>query len=390
MKLLFAFIFTNFVSIALAEDNRKLAETYISSYKDVAVQEMHRTGIPASIKLAQGLLESDWGRSDLATTANNHFGIKCGGKWTGGTFFKEDDDKDAKGRLIESCFRAFASPTESYMAHSDFLTDPEKVYRYGFLFNYESTDYKSWAKGLKKSGYATDTKYPKKLIQIIENYELYKFDHAVKTKKTKFAHFPQKKGYVPERVVISDRKVDRASNGNVNKENIKSYIVDKKTKNNTITRMPAKYVSRLNYSIDAINKCRKVTAKGGESLAELSKAIGLSVDELIVVNEIYETQDEILGPGVFVYLEKKKRSFRGDYGFHVVREDETMQSIAQLYGLRIKSLYAKNRMPKASKTLPGVKLSISKSVSLSERPKFELSDGRRKHKFLFEDETVER
>jgi LysM repeat protein len=390
MKLLLAFIFTSFFSMPSAEDNRKLAETYISSYKDVAVQEMHRTGIPASIKLAQGLLESDWGRSDLAKTANNHFGIKCGGKWTGGTFYKEDDDKDAKGRLIESCFRSFSSPTESYMAHSDFLSDPKKDYRYGFLFNYDSTDYKSWAKGLKKSGYATDPKYPKKLVQIIENYKLYKFDQQVKGKKLTNVKEPQKKEYIPERVSIPNNNLEKPGKTKTYKRKEATSTVDIKHEDNSITRMPAKYVSRLKYGIDVINKCRKVTAKGGETLGELSRAIGLSVDELIAINEIYETKDEILAPGVFVYLEKKKRSFRGDFGFHVVREDETMQSIAQLYGIRVKSLYAKNRMPKASKTIKGVKLSISKSVSLSERPRFVLASSDRKHKFLFEEEKAKK
>ena len=386
MKMLLALIFTSFFSTSSVEDNRKLAQTYIGNYKDVAVQEMHRTGIPASIKLAQGLLESDWGRSDLAKTANNHFGIKCGGKWDGSTFYKEDDDKDSNGRLIESCFRSFSSPTESYMAHSDFLTDPKKDYRYGFLFNYQSTDYKSWAKGLKKSGYATDPKYPKKLIQIIENYELYKFDQTLNNKKLNFAVDQQGNEDIPERVAILDRKIEKTPSNKKMKKSNNSSIVDMKSEDNLIEGMPAKHVSSLKYSIDAINKCRKVTAKGGESLEELSIAIGLPVDDLISINEIYETQDAILAPGVFVYLEKKKRSFRGDYEFHTVLEGETMESIAQLYGLRIKSLYAKNRMPKASRTMPGVKLSISKSVSLSERPKFELANDKRKHKFLFEEE----
>ncbi|MFT4535877.1 MAG: hypothetical protein ACJA1A_003599 [Saprospiraceae bacterium] len=390
MKMLLAFIFTSVFSISSVDDNRKLAQNYISNYKDVAVQEMHRTGIPASIKLAQGLLESDWGRSDLAKTANNHFGIKCGGKWDGSTFYKEDDDKDSKGRLIESCFRSFSSPTESYMAHSDFLTDPKKVYRYGFLFNYEATDYKSWANGLKKSGYATDPKYPRKLIQIIENYELYKFDRTLNNEELTIVKVPQKNIDVPERVAIPDRKKEKEPSKNRTKRRNKAPVIDGEPQNNVIERMPAKHVSSLKYSIDAINKCRKVTAKGGESLAELSRAIGLPVDDLIYINEIYETQDEILAPGAFVYLEKKKRSYRGDYEFHVVLEGETMQSIAQLYGLRIKSLYAKNRMPSLSKTLPGVKLSISKSVSLSERPKFELANAKRKHKFLFEEEKKQK
>lgn len=383
MKSILVFILSGVFSVAMATDNSKLAEVYINRYKEIAIQEMHRTGIPASIKLAQGLLESDWGRSDLAKTANNHFGIKCGGQWRGGTFYKKDDDKDARGKLIESCFRSFSSVTESYMAHSDFLTDPKKEYRYGFLFQYNSTDYKSWAKGLRKSGYATDPKYPSKLIQIIENYNLNQYDEPIKNQELNFVMVPaKKKKDIPERVAIPNPK--KKTNSKKRKSNTsQNAIADAKERE--ALRMPSKHVSRLAYSIDALNKCRKVTAKGGETLHELAKAVGVSVDELIKVNEIYETEDDILGKGVNVYLEKKKRSFRGNREYHLVVEGETMESISQLYGLRVKSLYAKNRMPKGSKTMPGVKLSLRKSVSLSERPKFELVNRNRKHKFLFEE-----
>ncbi len=388
MKILLSLIFSGLFCLVHAEDNSKLAQSYINSYKAVAIQEMHRTGIPASIKLAQGLLESDWGRSDLAKTANNHFGIKCGGKWKGGTFYKEDDDKNSRGQLIESCFRSFGSPTESYMAHSDFLSDPKKEYRYGFLFDYSSTDYKAWAKGLKKSGYATDPNYPNKLIQIIENYELYKYDQPIKTVHTE-------KSYAS--VNSSDRIPDRVSLPKTNTRDTKkkhskikertSTNAEAKVDSKPTLRMPAKHVSRLSYSIDAINKCRKVTAKGGETLGELSRIVGVSVDEIIAFNEIYITKDDLLESGVNVYLEKKKRSYRGGDAFHLVKEGETMESIAQLYGIRVKSLYAKNRMPKGSKTIPGVKLSLAKSVSLSERPRFDLGNSARRHKFLFEDEA---
>jgi len=147
---------------------------YILQYKEIAVSEMHRTGIPASIKMAQALLESGAGKSTLATQANNHFGIKCGGQWTGGTYYREDDDYNKKGDLIKSCFRKFHSVEESYSAHSNFLTDQK---RYAFLFGYGKYDYKAWAKGLRKAGYATDKKYPNKLIDIIEKYELYNLDN---------------------------------------------------------------------------------------------------------------------------------------------------------------------------------------------------------------------
>ena len=146
---------------------------YILQYKEIDVSEMHKTGIPASIKMAQALLESGSGKSSLATEANNHFGIKCGGRWNGDTYYREDDDYNKKGDLIKSCFRKFRSVEESYSAHSNFLTDQN---RYEFLFGYARDDYKAWAKGLKKAGYATDKKYPKKLIDIIEKYELYNLD----------------------------------------------------------------------------------------------------------------------------------------------------------------------------------------------------------------------
>jgi len=161
------------ISVIMYGDDK--SESYISQYKAIAISEMHRSGIPASIKLAQGLLESNRGTSTLATSANNHFGIKCGKHWQGGTYYIEDDDFE-EGKLIKSCFRAFADSYQSYIAHSDFLTNPKSSYRYGHLFLLDPSDYKSWAKGLKKSGYATDPKYPQKLISLIEKYELYQYD----------------------------------------------------------------------------------------------------------------------------------------------------------------------------------------------------------------------
>jgi hypothetical protein len=146
---------------------------YIAQYKQIAILEMQRTGIPASIKMAQALLESGAGRSTLARKANNHFGIKCGGSWNGETFYREDDDY-RNGKLIKSCFRKFESAYDSFMAHSDFLTNQR---RYSFLFELSTEDYKSWARGLRKAGYATDKAYAGKLIEIIEKYELYKLDN---------------------------------------------------------------------------------------------------------------------------------------------------------------------------------------------------------------------
>ncbi len=150
------------------------AHDYIEKYKDFAVIEMYRTGIPASITMAQALHESNKGKSDLATKANNHFGIKCKKYWSGPTYFHKDDDLDDAGVLIESCFRAYDTVHDSYIDHSNFL---KFTFNYQNLFEIDKRDYKSWAHGLKRSGYATDPRYAEKLISFIERYNLNELDY---------------------------------------------------------------------------------------------------------------------------------------------------------------------------------------------------------------------
>lgn len=146
---------------------------YISRYLDIALMEKARSGIPVAITIAQGIYESAWGESRLATEAQNHFGIKCGKDWQGPSFAQKDDDVDSTGNLIESCFRKYDSAENSYIDHTDFLMSRP---RYEFLFDYNDKDYISWAKGLKQAGYATNPEYANRLIKIIEDYKLYKYD----------------------------------------------------------------------------------------------------------------------------------------------------------------------------------------------------------------------
>src|SRR6056297_1976947 len=160
--------------IVSCENSRKIAvqpqskggNSYIEQYKDLAVREMKRSGVPASITLAQGMLESDYGRSTLAVKANNHFGIKCHNDWTGKRIYHDDDRKN-------ECFRKYNDVYESFKDHSDFLTG---VNRYDFLFELKITEYKKWARGLKKAGYATSPTYASKLINLIERYQLHQYD----------------------------------------------------------------------------------------------------------------------------------------------------------------------------------------------------------------------
>ena len=157
--------------------NQQARLNYVDRFKGIAIREMERTGVPASIKLAQGLLESDAGRSTLANQANNHFGVKCHSEWQGERYYKEDDDYDPVTKeLIKSCFRVYKNADESFVEHSEFLRDPRKVNRYGWLFQLPKTDYVGWANGLEKSGYATASDYSEKLIKLIEDYQLSQFD----------------------------------------------------------------------------------------------------------------------------------------------------------------------------------------------------------------------
>lgn len=148
---------------------------YINDYKELAVIEMYRSGIPASITLAQALHESQYGSSELAVNANNHFGIKCKSYWEGSRYHHKDDDYDKNGILLKSCFRAYNNVFDSYIDHSNFLMHTK---HYQGLFKLDRSDYESWAKGLQMSGYATDPNYAKKLISYIEKYNLDKFDRA--------------------------------------------------------------------------------------------------------------------------------------------------------------------------------------------------------------------
>lgn len=170
-------------------------EKYIEQFKFLAISEMDRSGIPASIKMAQGLLESMAGRSELAIQANNHFGIKCKNNWNGETYQYEDDDYNTSGQLIASCFRSYSSAIDSYKDHSDFLMNRP---RYKELFNLSKTDYTSWAYGLKRCGYATDPNYAERLIRTIQKYNLDLLDYKTELKEELIVETPKREIHTME------------------------------------------------------------------------------------------------------------------------------------------------------------------------------------------------
>lgn len=338
-----------------------LGKAYIEQYKTIAIEEMQRTGIPASIKLAQGLLESDWGRSDLAQQANNHFGIKCGNGWLGEEYYKQDDDFHTDGSLMHSCFRKFENPQISFKAHSDFLSDPKKQTRYGFLFSLSILDYKAWSEGLKKAGYATDPSYPSKLIAIIEKFQLYKLDSL-------FTGNPQTYQMANEQLA-SASKPEKF-------ERIKKY----ETADSKLTL--ANKTTKLNFS--SINNSRCTVLKEEMNVESLSRSTGIGVADLITFNESLNFEYDVAREGSIIYIEKKKRDYTGNEDFYYVKDNESLIEISQKYGILTSTLCTLNRLPPNAIILKGEKISLKRKIDAKHRPKYKRSSNGEKGKdFLF-------
>ena len=295
---------------------------YIETYKSIAIQKMQTYGIPASITLAQGLLESGAGKGRLAMQANNHFGIKCQKNWTGATISHDDD---AKGE----CFRKYADPMQSYEDHSAFLKSGS---RYAFLFNFESTDYKSWAFGLKQAGYATDPKYPVKLINLIEAYNLQQYD----TMQPMVKNDEQKQVSVSENEPI--------------KKSFFARLFSKSDASQTATTEENKvyndgvYLADIEpfrtHAVEEINGVKCVIAKEGDTYAGIADEFAMFEKELLKANEVkYGSNPK---PGDIVFLAKKKKRGTGDS--YLFREGDTMYNVSQLKGIRVRALYRINNM----------------------------------------------
>ena len=260
---------------------------YIDQYKDVAIEQMHRWGVPASITLAQGVLESGAGRSLLTRQGNNHFGIKCHG-WTGGTFYQDDDQRN-------ECFRTYPSAYDSFEDHSRFLANGS---RYKPLFKLKITDYKGWARGLKEAGYATNPKYASHLIELIQLYKLYNYD-------------------------VAGNPYDK-------------FIV-KHTKSHTELQHPAHIIKKYNNNYYTV-------ARSGDTFRLLGDEFGISYKKLAKYNE--RDRDDVIEGGETVWLKKKMKKAPADYEgrLHYVRAGDSMYSIAQKYGIQLKALYKLNRL----------------------------------------------
>lgn len=274
---------------------------YIQQYKLIAIREMERSGVPASITLAQGLLESGAGSSWLAVEGNNHFGIKCGSDWYGETIYKKDDDRNARGDVVLSCFRKYDTPDASFVAHSDFLRHPDKPW-YQPLFELNITDYSGWAKGLLQAGYATNPEYPQLLIGIIERYALQQYDAG---------------NYVAPPVA-----------------NIETVFL---------------YINGLPYT----------TASAGETLTGVASRTGVSARQLIKYNDGLKDDRQNLKDRQIIFLKQKKwNNMESELPYHQVMAGETMLDISQMYGISLFWLYYKNRLKEGMEPAPGSQIRL--------------------------------
>lgn len=283
-------------------------EDYIARFSAVAVQEMEKTGIPASITLAQGMLESDNGNSMLAREANNHFGIKCHTSWDGKRIYKDDDAKN-------ECFRVYDSAWESFRDHSDFLTTGR---RYSFLFDYKSTDYKSWAKGLRQAGYATNPQYPDLLIKIIEDNKLYEYDRGKKS---------------PERVEEPKQEAEETeASGNTNNvAGVSEMLVKVRKSENGI-----KYI--------------KMPVK--QDISALARSLNMGVWQLKKYNDVSSVHS--FEKGDILYLQPKKgRALSETY---TSKEGDTPESISQEFGYKLNKLLRENNLSREQVLEPGTEI----------------------------------
>ena len=315
-------IVLSFITLFANSQTKLSRREYIETYKLLAVREMHRTGIPASIKMAQACLESSNGNSQLSVNSNNHFGIKCKTDWTGGRVYHDDDEAN-------ECFRKYLTVEESYIDHSDFLV---KNVRYAALFKHDRTDYVNWAKGLKAAGYATEPAYAERLIKIIEDEQLYLLDKV-------------KPGDMPE-LADNASENQQPNAGDIKKKVMKSF--------DNFTLNP--YDQRPTLEVNGLTAIRSMA---GDTYESIAREFDLKDWEITTYNDLDkdDIQPEV---GALIYLERKRFSAPKGKEIHTVKPGESLWDISQDYGVRLKSLIRKNHISEADEVKAGDKIYLRK------------------------------
>ncbi len=311
LKLLIAISSISILSIGGVDaKTRQTRQEYIALYKHIAIEHMEKYGIPASITMAQGILESSCGNSQLASKSNNHFGIKCGSKWSGGKVYHDDDAKN-------ECFRAYRKVEDSYEDHAIFLDSSP---RYDALFSYSSSDYKKWAHGLKSAGYATAPHYASMLIKIIEEEKLYLLD--------------KKKG---SELYAKRHETEGGTSATATTPQVEStQSIDPNNFGVTIN-------AHKGYNIERTNGVFFTRAKNGDSIESIAETFDISKHNLRNFNDL--TNKSTINEGDIIFIERKNTAWQDDdKRSHQVSSGESLHSLSQKYGIRLRSLRKLNNM----------------------------------------------
>jgi uncharacterized FlgJ-related protein/LysM repeat protein len=327
MKLKFFIIGALFLtSFTPAVSQEKMTlEEYIERYKNLAVKEMEEYNIPASITLAQGILESENGNSPLAQDANNHFGIKCHDEWAGMTYYHDDDEED-------ECFRKYDNPEESFRDHSEFLKSRD---RYQFLFNLDITDYKGWAYGLKEAGYATNPRYPELLIKIIEENGLEQLDQGGSQQST----------------VSGQQSAEKNQNARLRTQNSSLSTQHSEPPADVFEISGSGGNDRI---VFINNGVKFIIARKGDDFERIASEFNIYSWQIWFYNDI--SKDDRILAGQKVYLERKKGAALKD--IHIVQAGEDLHSISQDYGIRMKALCRLNGLKAGDRPSKGEKLRL--------------------------------
>ena len=325
LLLLLSLPFASYCQVTGTYEERVL--NYIRQYKDWAMQEQMRVGIPASVTLAQGIYETGAGSSELATIANNHFGIKCKKAWTGETFAHTDDAPN-------ECFRKYTSAYQSYMDHSNYLSTEK---RYQILFTYGVDDYKAWCRGLKQCGYATNPKYAQLIINVIEKYNLNRFTDSAA-------------------ILFATPVLDK--NNNTHGPNVSSYeyqIINQIDTPETAIEEDANIKDNLlNFEgVTKVNNLNAFVARKGETLLEYAIKYNIRYQKLLDINDL---EDGPIPFSMYIYLEKKH--LKGDHAYYIVKEHETLLQIAQTEGIQLKQLRLINKINEEEEVVKGERINL--------------------------------
>ena len=318
------------ISVQLGAQVRQTREEYISRYMPIAIAHMERYGIPASITMAQGILESDCGNSLLSMKSNNHFGIKCKRNWTGDKVYHDDD---AKGE----CFRSYPSVEASYRDHAEFLDSQP---RYDSLFAYSSDDYKSWARGLKAAGYATAPDYAQRLTRIIEENQLFLLDRP--DGERLYASRMGRKVTDPEGWFADQSSVEPAAGA--------SPAIDPDNYRVTIN-------AHQGYNVYVTNGVHYVLAKENDTFENIGRKFRLSPRNLRKFNDLKDKKAQPV-PGEAVYIERKRKRWEGNSRHHICRQGETAYSVGQSYAIRTRSIEKLNKFRKDEELAAGREIRI--------------------------------